>query len=72
MGIRQSRVRHHGDLARIEIAPDEMAAALNMDTFSAIAREFKRIGFRYVAVDAEGYRSGALNEALTLIETSRI
>lgn len=71
MGFRQCRVRHHGDVARVEIAREEMAAALNMDVFDAMAREFKRIGFRFVAVDAEGYRSGALNEALTLIETSR-
>lgn len=71
MGFRQCRVRHHGDVARIEIARDEMAGALNMDRFDAIARAFKQIGFRFVAVDTEGYRSGALNETLTLIETSR-
>lgn len=68
LGFQQCRVRHHGDVARIEIARDDMPRALHMETFDIIAREFKTIGFRFVAVDAEGYRSGALNEALTPIQ----
>jgi uncharacterized protein len=72
MGFRQCRVRHHGDVARIEIAPEELGQALSPAVFAALSREFRKIGFRYSAVDTEGYRSGALNEALTLIETAQI
>jgi uncharacterized protein len=71
MGFRQCRVRHHGDVARIEIAPEELGQALSPAVFAALSREFRKIGFRYSAVDTEGYRSGALNEALTLIETAQ-
>jgi uncharacterized protein len=68
LGFRQFRVRHHGDVARLEFSRDEMPRALNMQTFEAIGREFKKIGFQFVAVDVEGYRSGALNEVLTTIQ----
>jgi uncharacterized protein len=67
LGFSQTRVRHHGEVARIEIAPEEMQSALNMETFERISREFKRIGFRFVAIDVDGYRTGAMNEALTQI-----
>jgi uncharacterized protein len=67
LGFRQFRVRHHGEVARLEFAREEMPRALNVDMFDAIGREFKRLGFQFVAVDVQGYRSGALNEALTTI-----
>jgi len=67
LGFRQFRVRHHGEVARIEFARDEMPRALNVEMFESIGREFRRIGFQFVAVDVEGYRSGALNEVLTQI-----
>jgi uncharacterized protein len=67
LGFGQTRVRHHGDIARIEIARDEMPRALSMEIFERLSREFKRIGFRFVALDVDGYRTGALNEALTQI-----
>jgi len=70
LGFNQSRVRHHGDVARLEIARDEMWKALNMEVFDALSREFKKIGFKFVAVDVDGYRSGALNEVLTQIQIS--
>ncbi len=70
LGFRQSRVRHHGDVVRIEIAREEMERALNMDMFDRLASEFKAIGFRFVTLDVEGYRTGALNEALSGIEVS--
>src|SRR5579862_2822341 len=64
LGFRQFRVRFHGDLVRIEIAPDELARALD----PAMAREFtaifKPLGFHYVTLDLEGYRQGSLNAAL--------
>jgi uncharacterized protein len=68
LGFRQCRVRHHGDMVRIEIARDEMAAALDVDMFDNLSREFKLIGFKYVALDVDGYRTGALNEILTQIK----
>jgi len=67
LGFGQTRVRHHGDIARIEIARDEMSRALSLEMFECLSREFKRIGFRFVAVDVDCYRTGALNEALTRI-----
>jgi pyridinium-3,5-biscarboxylic acid mononucleotide sulfurtransferase len=67
LGFRQTRVRHHDHLARIEIARDELGAALNMETFDRISTAFKKIGFRFVAIDVDGYRTGALNETLTQI-----
>jgi uncharacterized protein len=70
LGFSQTRVRHHGDMARIEIAREEMPRAMNVEMFDRLSREFKRIGFRFVAIDVDGYRSGALNEVLTQITTS--
>jgi uncharacterized protein len=68
LGFRQCRVRHHGDIARIEIAREEIAAALSLDMFSRLSREFKEIGFKYVTLDVDGYRTGALNEILSQIQ----
>jgi len=69
LGFSQTRVRHHGEVARIEIAREELPRALSMEMFDRLNHEFKRIGFRFVAVDVAGYRSGALNEVLTQITT---
>jgi len=69
LGFNQTRVRHHGEIARIEIAREDMPKALNMETFERMSHEFKRIGFRFVAVDVDGYRTGALNEPLIQINT---
>lgn len=68
LGFREFRVRHHGDIARIEIAREEFPKALTADMFDILGREFRRIGFQFVAVDVQGYRSGALNEVLTSIQ----
>ncbi len=64
LGFKQMRVRHHEDIARIEIAPAELPHALNVDMTQKIVDAFKRIGFKYVALDLEGYRQGALNEVI--------
>jgi uncharacterized protein len=48
----------------LEIAPDELVRALNLETTEHLADEFKKIGFRYVTLDLQGYRSGAMNEVL--------
>lgn len=71
LGFRQSRVRHHGDVARIEISRDELRQALSMEMFEILSIRFKEIGFRFVAVDVDGYRTGALNETLHRIGTLR-
>ena len=66
LGFRQFRVRFHGEVARIEIAKEEMEKALTLEmarTFTAI---FKRLGFQYVTLDLEGYRQGSLNEVLSI------
>ncbi|HLH43816.1 MAG TPA: ATP-dependent sacrificial sulfur transferase LarE [Bryobacteraceae bacterium] len=64
LGFRQFRVRFHGDLARIEIAPEELPRALNPDMARAFTGIFKPLGFHYVTLDLEGYRQGSLNEIL--------
>jgi len=66
LGFRVFRVRHHDELARIEIARDEMPSALEADTAAAIVRSLKAVGYRYVSLDLQGYRMGSLNEGLFL------
>lgn len=64
LGFRQFRVRFHGDLVRVEIAPEELSRALAPEMARAFTAIFKPLGFHYVTLDLEGYRQGALNEAL--------
>ena len=64
LGFSLMRVRHHGDIARIEIAPAELPRALNVEMTQRISAAFKQLGFKYVTLDLEGYRTGALNEVL--------
>ena len=66
LGFRVCRVRHHDELARLEIGRDEMARALEPEVGAAIVREIKAIGYRYVSLDLQGYRTGSLNEGLLL------
>ncbi len=61
LGFRQVRVRHHGDIARIEIAKEELERALSLPMFSEFTRIFKGLGFAYVTLDTEGFRSGSMN-----------
>jgi len=65
MGIRQVRVRHHGEIARIEVAPEEREQFFSVDVMDKIGTEFKKIGFTYVTLDMLGYRTGSMNEVLT-------
>jgi uncharacterized protein len=65
LGFRQFRVRLHDELARVEIAPEEMARALTLEMAAAIAARLRAAGFAYVALDLQGYRQGSLNETLT-------
>jgi pyridinium-3,5-biscarboxylic acid mononucleotide sulfurtransferase len=64
LGFRQFRVRFHGDLVRIEVAREELARALTVETAEAFSTIFKPLGFLYVTLDLEGYRQGSLNAAL--------
>jgi uncharacterized protein len=64
MGFRQVRVRHHGDVARIEVADEEMRRALDPEMARRMSAALKALGFKYVALDLEGYRTGSLNEAI--------
>jgi uncharacterized protein len=66
LGFRQLRLRHHGELARVEIDPLELPRALDPAMARAIVQALKPLGFRYVSLDLEGYRSGSLNEVLPL------
>jgi uncharacterized protein len=63
-GFRQFRVRHHGEIVRIEIAKEELQRALTTGMFAEFTRIFKGLGFSYVTLDTEGFRSGSMNIAL--------
>ena len=60
------RVRHHDEMARVEIAREEMARALDPEIGAAMVRALKALGYRYVTLDLQGYRTGSLNEGLPL------
>lgn len=60
-GFRQFRLRVHGELARIEIAPEELPHALVGEMLQKISAYLKELGFTYVTLDLEGYRTGSLN-----------
>ena len=63
-GVRIVRVRHHEGIARIEVAPEEREKFFDTAFMDEVAAHFRRLGFEYVALDLEGYRSGRLNEVL--------
>ncbi|PYV50546.1 MAG: ATP-dependent sacrificial sulfur transferase LarE [Acidobacteria bacterium] len=65
LGFRQFRVRHHGDIARIEIAREEMARAMTAEMAAEFSRTFKQLGFKFVTLDLEGFRSGSMNTLLS-------
>lgn len=64
LGFRQFRVRHHGEIVRIEIARDELPQALTVEMASEFTRVFKGLGFTYITLDMEGFRSGSMNALL--------
>jgi len=64
LGFRHMRVRHHDSLARLEFAPDELARALAPEVRAILVAEIKKLGYRFVTLDLEGYRTGSLNEVL--------
>jgi uncharacterized protein len=66
LGFRQVRLRHHGPLARVEVDPSELAKALDPRMAPRIVATLKPLGFRWVSLDLEGYRTGSLNEVLPI------
>jgi uncharacterized protein len=66
LGFRQVRVRHHGTIARIEVGPDEISRLLDGDLRNRIIDRLKELGYVYIAVDIEGYRTGSMNDTLNV------
>lgn len=66
LGFKQVRVRHHGDIARIEVSRSEREKFYNGELMDKVYEEFKKIGFRYTALDLKGYRTGSMNETLDI------
>ena len=64
LGFREFRVRHHGDLARVEIARVELPRALSMEMLDALTAALKQAGYQYVTLDCTGFRSGSMNAIL--------
>ncbi len=64
LGFREFRVRHHGELARVEIARTELPRALAMEMLDAMTAELRKAGFQYVTLDTAGFRSGSMNIVL--------
>jgi pyridinium-3,5-biscarboxylic acid mononucleotide sulfurtransferase len=71
LGFRQLRVRHHGEIVRIEIAREELDRALNPKMAAELARIFRALGFKFVTLDLEGFRSGSMNSLLPVEELRR-
>jgi uncharacterized protein len=64
LGLNQVRVRHHDDIARIEVFPEEIPRFLDEEIRYHIIRLFKEIGYKYIALDLQGYRTGSMNEVI--------
>ena len=64
LGFREFRVRYHGDLARIEVSQNEIDRLFDKSIREAIVKRFKEVGFNFVSLDLQGFRSGSLNDAL--------
>ena len=71
LGVRQFRVRHHEDLARIELEPAEIPNITAKSIRSQIDEHFKSLGYRYVTLDLQGYRSGSLNEGVLKVSINQ-
>ena len=71
LGFRQCRVRHHGDIVRIEIDREELPRALTPEMAAQFARIFKALGFKFVTLDMDGFRSGSMNALLPIAEIGR-
>ncbi|MGF7396790.1 ATP-dependent sacrificial sulfur transferase LarE [Thermoanaerobacterium thermosaccharolyticum] len=65
LGFVGFRVRHHGDVARIELNPDQINMMMDENIRKKVVSKLKEIGFKYVSLDLEGYRTGSMNEAIS-------
>ncbi len=72
LGFGVARVRYHGEVARIELEQSQMARIFAPEIRETVDREFRKIGFRFVAVDLKGFRSGSLNEGIVAKSASAI
>lgn len=72
LGFRQFRVRHHGEIVRIEIAQEELERALDPAMAAEFTRIFKGLGFKFVTLDLEGFRSGSMNSLLPAEQLRRV
>jgi len=66
LGFRQVRVRHHGNLARIEVDKADLASLIEGGTADRIEKKFRELGYNYVTIDLAGYRTGSMNEVLVI------
>jgi uncharacterized protein len=66
LGFAHVRVRHHGNLARVELAREDLATALNLARLDQITAALKQVGFLYITLDTQGYRTGSMNDVLPL------
>jgi len=66
MGFRSFRVRHHEEIVRLEFGPEDLLRALNLEMARRLATLFKGLGYKFVTIDLEGYRTGSLNEVLVM------
>jgi len=71
LGFRQFRVRHHGQIVRLEIAREELPRAFDLHMAAEFTRVFNALGFTYVTLDLEGFRSGSMNALLSLEQVKR-
>ena len=68
LGIRQRRVRHHDIVARIEVEPKDFLTLSDEDVRERVVKKFKELGYSYVTLDLQGFRSGSLNEVLASLK----
>ena len=71
LGFRQVRVRHHGEMVRLEVAREELGRALDLEMTHELVRIFKALGFKFVTLDLEGFRSGSMNTLLSADQLAR-
>jgi uncharacterized protein len=71
MGYRVFRVRHHDTMVRLEFGSEDLRKALNPEAAALLTATFKGLGYRYVTLDLEGYRTGSANEVLSESDTAK-
>ena len=71
LGFRQFRVRHHGEIVRLEISREELPRAMSLEMGSTFTETFKKLGFKFVTLDLEGFRSGSMNTLLSPADIKR-